>query len=162
MLAEKSVPYYFEPAPSVQYKGISHRLSEQCSIGFMPCSSTAQYHYRVEADSSIGFMPCSSTAQYHYREEAQIQQQALCLVAPQLSITTGWRLTLAQASCLVAPQLSTTTGWRLTLAQASCLVAPQLSITTGWRLTLHCSKRQRKYSHSWIFPVSIVPKNQFM
>jgi hypothetical protein len=30
MLAEKSVPFYFEPAPSVQYNGISYRLSEQC------------------------------------------------------------------------------------------------------------------------------------
>jgi hypothetical protein len=30
MLAEKSIPYYFEPVPSVQYNGISHRLSEQC------------------------------------------------------------------------------------------------------------------------------------
>ncbi len=30
MYTEKSIPYYFEPAPPVQYNGISRRLSEQC------------------------------------------------------------------------------------------------------------------------------------
>jgi hypothetical protein len=29
---DKSVPYYFEPAPPVQYNGISCRLLEQCTI----------------------------------------------------------------------------------------------------------------------------------
>jgi hypothetical protein len=28
---DKSIPYYFEPAPPVQYNGISRRLLEQCN-----------------------------------------------------------------------------------------------------------------------------------
>jgi hypothetical protein len=46
MLAEKSVPYYFEPAPSVQYNGISHRLSEQCrDVQYVPLRCLRKWNY---------------------------------------------------------------------------------------------------------------------
>jgi hypothetical protein len=38
---DKSVPYYFEPAPPVQYNGIFRRLLEQCIIAL-------SYHLSVQ------------------------------------------------------------------------------------------------------------------